>query len=268
VSKPGWRQGGPPDAGKPQIYDQAPPQWTGVPVERDPVSGRLLSGDPLGRGDKGRSVRSPGKTALITAAAVVVVAAVAMTVFLVTRGDEGDDPAAAAGVRGPGETTLSTPSTTSAAPTTTTPPVETGPRDIPIAMTFTQITPPPGFGPDPAYGTVGQVITRTWTVTGPCDGTGPCDVQHCQEPGSCSATFTGTPQGSGYVSRFTTPVQWGAPECTGGTIDNTITWAFSGEGDALVVTGSWVEQASQVLFTGSDGRDCGLYLAELTIASQ
>ncbi len=265
MSKPGWAQGGPPDAGKPQIYDQAPPQWTGVPVERDPVSGKLLSGDPLGRGDKGRSVRSPGKTALITAAAVVVVAAAALTVFLVTRGDDDNDPTAAGAVQTSEQTTATSPT---AAPTTTTPPVETGPRDIPIAMTFTQITPPPGFGPDPAYGTVGQVITRTWTVTGPCDGAGPCDVQHCQEPGSCSATFTGTPQGSGYVSRFTTPVQWGAPECTGGTIDNTITWAFSGEGDDLVVTGSWVEQASQVLFTGSDGRDCGLYLAELTIASQ
>ena len=68
VSKPGWPQAGPPDAGKPQIYDKAPPQWTGVPLERDPVSGRLLSGDPLGRGDKGRSsTRTPGKTALITA---------------------------------------------------------------------------------------------------------------------------------------------------------------------------------------------------------
>ena len=54
MSKPGWPQGGPPDAGKPQIYDKAPPQWTGVPIERDPVSGKLLSGDPLGRGDKGR----------------------------------------------------------------------------------------------------------------------------------------------------------------------------------------------------------------------
>lgn len=264
MSKPGWTQGGPPDAGKPQIYDQAPPQWTGVPIERDPVSGRLLSGDPLGRGDKGRSVRSPGKTALIAAAAVVVVAAAAVTVFLVTRGARDADPAAAAG----GVQTSAQTTTTSAAPTTTTPAVETGPRDIAIAMTFTQITPPPGFGQDPAYGTVGQVITRTWTVTGPCDGAGPCDVQHCQEPGNCATTFTGTPQGSGYVSRFTTSVQWGAPECTGGTIDNTITWAFSGEGDDVVVTGSWVEQAPQVLFTGSDGRDCGLYLAELTIASQ
>lgn len=260
MSKPGW-QGSPPDARKPQVYDQPPPRWTGVPVERDPVSGRLLTGDPLGRADKGRSARGPGRTALVAAAAVVVVAAAAVTVFLVTR-DDASDPTAVGAVQTSEQTT------TSAAPTTTTPAVDTGPRDIPIAMTFVEVTPPPGFGPDPAYGTPGQVVNRTWTVTGPCDGAGPCDVQHCQEPGTCAPAFTGEPQGGGYVARFSTPVEWGAPECTGGTIDNTITWAFSGEGDAVTLTGSWVEQATQVLFTGSDGRDCGLYLAELTIASQ
>lgn len=262
MSKPGWPQGGPPDAGRPQIHDKAPPQWTGVPVERDPVSGRLLTGDPLGRGDKGRSARSPGKTALITGAAVAVVAAAVVTVVLVTGGNDADPDQSAAGAQ-----TTEQP-TTSAAPTTTTPAVETGPRDIPIAMTFTNVTPPPGFGPDPAYGTVGQVLTRTWTVTGPCDGTGPCEVRHCQAPGQCGTVFSGEPEGGGYVARFRSPVQWGAPECTGGSIDNTITWSFSGEGDGITVTGSWVEQAAQVLFTGSDGRECGLYLAELTIASQ
>ena len=100
MSKPGWPQAGPPDAGKPQIYDKAPPQWTGVPLERDPISGRLLSGDPLGRGDKGRSsARTPGKTALITAGAVAAVAAVVVAVVLVvTSGNDPDpDPTAAAG---------------------------------------------------------------------------------------------------------------------------------------------------------------------------
>ena len=266
MSKPGWPQGGPPDAGRPQIYSTAPPSWTGVPIERDPVSGKLLSGDPLGRGDKGRNTSTPGKTALITGAAVAVVAAVALTVFLVTRPDDDPDPAAAAGGVQTSEQTSDP--TTSEAPTTTTPAVETGPRDIPIAMTFVAITPPPGFGPDPAYGTPGQVITRTWTISGPCDGSGACEVQHCQAPGECGTSFSGVPEAGNYVARFQTPVQWGAPECTGGVIDNTITWAFSGEGDAVTVTGSWVEQAPQVLFTGSDGRDCGLYLAELTIASQ
>ena len=262
MSKPGWPQGGPPDAGKPQVYDKAPPQWTGVPTERDPVSGRLLSGDPLGRGDKGRSARSPGKTALITAGAVAAVAAVVVTVVLVTGGDDDPEQTGAAGV----QTTQQ--ATTSAAPTTTTPAVETGPRDIPINLTQTKLTPPPGFGPDPAYGTVGEVRPRVWTITGPCDGSGPCDVQHCQAPGQCGVTFSGVPEGSGYVARFSVPVQWGAPECTGGAIDNTVTWSISGTGDDVVVTGSWVEQAAQVLFTGSDGRDCGLYLAEFTVASQ
>ena len=145
MSKPGWAQGGPPDAGKPQIYDKAPPQWTGVPVERDPVSGRLLSGDPLGRGDKGRSARSPGKTAMITAGAVAAVAAVVVAVVLFTGNNDPDpDQTAAAGAQTTEQTTEA-PTTTSAAPTTTTPAVETGPRDIPITLTYTTITPPPGF---------------------------------------------------------------------------------------------------------------------------
>ena len=33
------------------------------------------------------------------------------------------------------------------------------------------------------------------------------------------------------------------------------------------MTGNWVEQSQQTLFTGSDGRDCGVYLAEFTITS-
>jgi hypothetical protein len=257
VSKPGWEA---PDAGKPQLYDKAPPQWTGVPVERDPFSGRLFSGDPLGRQDKGRSsTRTPGKTAMITAGAVAVVAAVVVAVVLVTTNDSDPDPAAAA--------QPSTEQTTTAAPTTTTPAVETGPRDIPVTLTFTTITPPPGFGQDPTYGTVGQTLPRTWTLTGPCDGTGTCEVQHCQGPGQCSATLSGQPEAGGYVARFSDPVQWSVPECTGGTIDNTITWSFTGEGENLSVTGNWVETAAQVLFTGTDGRDCGVYLAEFTITS-
>ena len=256
MSKPGWDA---PDAGKPQLYDKAPPAWTGVPVERDPISGHLFSGDPLGRGDKSRSVRSPGKTALITGAAVAVVAAVVVAVVVFTGNDPEADPAAAVAT--------SEQATTSAAPTTTTPAVETGPRDVPITMTITNITPPPGFGQDPAFGTIGDVLPRTWTISGPCDGTGPCDVQHCQAPGSCSVTFTGQPGAGSYTATFSSPVQWQVPECVGGTIDTVITFAFAGEGEARTVSGTWVESAPQVLFTGSDGRDCGVYLSELQIAS-
>jgi hypothetical protein len=261
VSKPGWPQGGPPDAGKPQLYDKAPPQWTGVPIERDPVSGRLLSGDPLGRGDKGRSAHSPGKTALVAGAAVAVVAAAVITVLLVTGGNDPEpDPTATAGA-------VTSEPTTSAAPTTTEPAVETGPRDIPITMTITAITVPPGFAQDPTYGTAGDVRPRTWTITGACDGTGPCGVQHCRAPGDCNDPFTGQPQGSGYVAKVTGPVEWDAPECTGGTVTATITWAFGGEAENLTLTGTWVEEAPQVLFTGSDGRDCGVYLTELQFTS-
>lgn len=258
MSKPGWDL---PDAGKPQLYDKAPPAWTGVPVERDPVSGRLLSGDPLGRGDKGRSARAPAKTALITAGAVVAVAAVVVAVVLFTGGNDREpDPTAAA--------VTSEQPTTSAAPTTTTPAVETGPRDIPITMTITAVTPPPGFAPDPTFGTVGDLLERSWTITGPCDGTGGCTIQHCRAPGDCTPPLEAASQGGGsYVSRTTDPVQWQAPECTGGTIDTTITFVIAGTGDALTLSGTWVETAPQVLFTGSDGRDCGVYLSELSFTS-
>ena len=246
-------------AGKPQIHDQAPPQWTGVPVERDPGTGRLLTGDPLGRDDKGRSARSPGRTALITAAAVAVVAA-ALTVFLLTRSDDDADPAASAG----GEQTTQQ-ATTSAAPTTT-PAVETGPREVTVTFTTTKVTPPPGFGPDPARGSVGDVTTATWTLTGPCDGAGPCDVEQCDNAG-CGPVGSGEPQGTGYVVRWSSPMTWDQPQCSGGTYDNTVTWAVSGDGDDITVTGSWVTQAAHVLFAGTDGRDCAFYLNEWSIAS-
>ena len=260
MSKP---QGGPTDAGKPQIHDEAPPRSTGVPIERDPVSGRLLSGDPLGRGDKGRSARAPGRTALITAGAIAVASGEVVAVVLVTGGNDELDPSAAAGARTTEQTT------TSAAPTTTTPAVETGPRDIPITLTISKITPAPGFGQDPAFGTVGQVLPRIWTLTGACDGSGPCDVQHCRGPGDCIYSFSGQPQGNGsYVGQFTNPITWQDAECSGGTLDIVLTWTFSGEGDDLTVSGTWVESASELLFTGSDGRTCGVYLAEYAIASR
>lgn len=249
---------GPPDAGKPQLHDTAPPPWTGVPTERDPVSGRLLTGDPLGRGDKGRSARSPGRTALITAGAVALVAAVVLTVVLVTGGD--DDP-------GPTATARTTAQTTTSAAPTTTPAAEIGPREVTVTFTTTKVTPPPGFGPDPARGSVGDVATATWTLTGPCDGTGPCELEQCDSAG-CGSLGSGEPQGTGYVVRWSSPMTWEEPACTGGTYETTVTWAVSGEGDDITVTGSWVSQADQVLFTGSDGRDCGFYLSEWSISSQ
>jgi hypothetical protein len=252
--------GGPPDAGKPQIFDAAPPRWTGVPLERDPVSGKLLSGDPLGRGDKGRSARGPGKAALLTASAVAAVAAVVLTVVFVTRGDD-QEQAAAGGVQTSEQTT------TSPAPETTTPNAETGPRTVPITFTTTKVTPPPGFGPDPTQGSVGDVLTFSWTLTGPCDGAGPCDIEHCDAT-ECGEPITGQREGAGYAARFSSSVSWEAPDCAERTIDNTVTWAVTGEGDDVAVTGTWVQQAAQVLFPGTDGSQCGLYLNEWSIASQ
>jgi hypothetical protein len=257
-----------PDAGKPQIHDKAPPQWTGVPVERDPISGKLLSGDPLGRGDKGRSVRTPGRTALIGGVAGTAVAAVAVTAFLVTRDDRDPDPAASVGTvqTSDGDLPTSEQNTSSEPGTTgTTTAAETGPRNVTVTFTTTKVTPPPGFPPD-AEGSVGDVLTFTWTVTGPCDGTGPCELEQC-DGGVCGSFGQGEPQGSGYVTRFSDAVTWGVPECTGGTTDNTITWAVTGDGEDIAVTGSWVQQAAQVVFTGSDGRGCGIYLNEWSIAS-
>jgi hypothetical protein len=256
MSAPGWKG---PDI--PRVHDQAPAPWTGVPVERDPVSGRLLAGDPLGRGDKGRSTGPgrPARVGMIAGAAAVVVAAAVVLVVVLSGGDPDPAPVAAA-------TTSAAPPT--AAPTTSAPPpVETGPREVPVTLTITAVTPPPGFGPDPAFGTVGEIRARTWTITGPCDGEGPCDIQHCRGPGDCTLTFTGVPTGDGYTAAVTTPVAWAAPECTGGEITSTLDFTLTGSAEAFGMTGTWTETTSNPRLTGSDGRDCGIYLLTTSMSS-
>jgi hypothetical protein len=244
------------------VHDRAPAPWTGVPVERHPVSGRLLAGDPLGRGDKGRSTGSgsPARVGMIAgAAAVVVAAAVVLVVVLGGGGDPDPGPVVAA-------TTAAEP-TTAAPSTSEPPPVETGPRDVPVTITITAVTPPPGFGPDPTFGTVGEVRARTWTITGPCDGEGPCDIQHCRGPGDCTLTFTGVPTGDGYTAAVTAPVAWAAPECAGGEITSTLDVVLTGTPDDFAMTGTWVESTSNQLLTGSDGRQCGIYLLTTSMSS-
>ena len=83
----------------PEVHDQQPPPWTGVPIERDPGTGKLLRGDPTGRTDKGRSDRGradrwrPWKGAVL---ATCMVAVLAVTVwFFTTRVGGEPDPAAA-----------------------------------------------------------------------------------------------------------------------------------------------------------------------------
>lgn len=68
----------------------------------------------------------------------------------------------------------------------------------------------------------------TWTLTSPCDGVGPCDLERCDSAG-CGDTGSGEPRGTGYVVRWSSPMSWGEPQCSGGTYDNTVTWAVSGK---------------------------------------
>jgi hypothetical protein len=229
-----------------------------VPVERDPVSGRLLSGDPLGRGDKGRGSadrRPGGRAVLVAACSGAVLTAVVGAVVLLTGGDDPAAPAAAGTTEQPRTVAPSAPV------------ADSGPRDVAVTMTVTAVTPPPGFGSDPAYGTVGQEVAATWTIAGACDGTGPCEVTYCQGADRCAAPFTGEPGGAGYQARFSAPVAWREPQCSGGAVDNLVTWTMSGGGDDVVVSGTWVQQATQVLFPGSDGRDCGVYLVDFAMSS-
>jgi hypothetical protein len=137
---------------------------------------------------------------------------------------------------------------------------------VPILLTTTTFTPPPGFGPDPSLGTVGEVRPRTWVLTGPCDGTGPCSVEHCVAPGECRPPLAATPTGSGeYTATSTGPVFWANPACTGGSITATITFRVAGPPEAPTVTGTWVESADPVVLPGA--ARCGIYLGTFSLAS-
>lgn len=145
--------------------------------------------------------------------------------------------------------------------------MDVGPREVPVTLTVTSVTPPPGFATDPAFGTVGEVRARTWTITGPCDGEGPCEVQHCRAPGDCTLTFAMQPAAGGYTATATYPVQWAAPECSGGEISTAIEFTPTGTPDSFAMTGTWTESTAQQLLTGSDGRECGIYLLTSSMTS-
>ena len=240
----------------PTVSDHVPGPSTGVPVERDPRTGRPLTGDPGGRSDKGRSTRPSRVAAMATAGALVVAAVVVLV--LVNRGDDEPAPPAAA-------------TTSSAAPTSTTPPppVDPGPRTVPVTLTTVSVTPPPGFAPDPTFGTVGEVRQRTWRLTGPCDGAGPCSFEHCTAPDVCQPPIVATPNGAGYVGTRVVPVGWTSPNCNsvGGQILDTVTFTVSGDPATPQIAGEWVESASPVLFTAPNGGPCGIYLARYSITS-
>jgi hypothetical protein len=179
----------------------------------------------------------------------------------VNRGN--DDPAPVAA------STSSSAAPTTTTPTTTTPPppVDPGPRTVAVVLTTVSVTPPPGFPPDPTFGTAGEVRSRTWTLTGPCDGKGACTVEHCTAPGQCVPPFDATPNGTGYAATVVIPVNWTTPECSGGEITDTITFTVSGDPATPQIAGDWVETASPVQLTGVDGRACGIYLGHYSVAS-
>ena len=196
---------------------------------------------------------------------MAVVAAVVLTIFLVTRDDDPDPTASAGDVQTSVQPSEQT--TPSASPTTTTPAVDPGPRNVTVVYTLTRVTPPPGYPEDPFFGSVGDEVTIAWRLTGPCDGAGPCELAVC-ETAECGESRPGEPQGAGYLLEFSEAVPGGelAP-CSNGSVDHTFTWAVTGAGDAETVTGTWVQQSDEPVYTGTDGSECVIYLQEFSIAS-
>ncbi|MGY1618512.1 hypothetical protein ACI797_17385 [Geodermatophilus sp. SYSU D00691] len=233
-----------------------------MPVERDLRTGKPLLGDPGGRADKGRSARSPKQTVALVTAGVLVVAG-ALAAVLLTR--DGATPAPA-GVAASSTSAAATDPEPTPEPTPP-PPVDPGPRTVPMTLTTVAITAPPGFAPDPTFGTVGEVRQRTWTLTGPCDGTGPCTVEHCAAPGQCVLPLVGTPTGTGYAATLTGPVNWSTADCVGGEITSTVTFTVSGDPLAPVIAGEWVEDSAVPVLPGLSGAQCGIYLGRYTFAS-
>ena len=147
----------------PRLYDRPPPPWTGVPVERDPVSGKFLRGDPTGRSDKGRTRRTAGRGAAMVAGAAAVLAAVVLGAWVLGARIGGQPTPAASGTAmpspteaGPSEaeptsspsggdspsestTTGSTTTTTTTTTETTTPPPATVPA-APSRLTATPLS--------------------------------------------------------------------------------------------------------------------------------
>jgi hypothetical protein len=236
-----------PRADLPEVHDAPPLPSTGIPAERDPLTGKLLPGGPLGREDKGRT-SGRGKGPLVAAGAALV-AAVTIGVLLVPGGDD-EAPAAA-------------PTTTEpAAPTTSAAPVELPPRVVPMRQTIAEIEGDPVPGAQ-----VGDTIEFSWTLTGPCDGTGPCTVEWCAEPGAdCGEPFTATPGPTGYVHTRTTGDD---PPCEAAVLTWTYEFTVSGDPAAPVVTGRIGQSLSTALeFLGSDGSTTCLYsLVHVQLAS-
>jgi hypothetical protein len=236
-----------PRADLPQVHDRPPAPSTGIPFERDPVSGKLFSGDPLGRGDKGRA--GGGRKGPLIAAGAAIVAAV--TVGVLVFGGSADEPPVAEAAPTP---------TSAPAPTTSAAPVELPPRVVPMRQTVVAIDGRPVEGVQ-----VGDTITFTWTLTGPCDGTGPCTVLWCSLEGSCGDPFTATPGPTGYVRTLTTPYD---PPCEVAVLTWTYEFTVSGDPKAPVIAGRIGQAISPgTEFPGSDGSTCLISPVQVELAS-
>ena len=248
----------------PKIFDDPPPPWTGVPVERDPATGKLLRGHPGGRGDKGRAARPRHLQLLIAAAVLLVIGAATVIVILATGPDGGNEtaqrPTSTSTGTGSGATTDSDPGPDEQ------PPADTGPREVVVETTFTAAESAPGVPPGGnGFPEVGDVQTTTWILTGPCDGQGPCSVEECVDETTCRPESTFTPTGSGYTgtvesSFFGRP--W--PEC--GSVRTVYEFTVSQVGDTTEIAGTTTQTSGAVL--GQNGTEfCSITIYETSFAS-
>lgn len=260
-----WPRRGP---DRPEVLEEPPPVRSGVPVERDPVTGRRLAGEPGGRADKQRPVssRRPRRLpALVAAAGLVLVAA---TVAVVTLGGGGGDepapsgPDAGAAVSGPApDGGNGSPGGDDAASGGG----ATGPREVPMAFTVTAVRTAPGAAADDVP-TVGQQSDALWLLEGPCDGEGACTLQHCVNARACTFEAELAPTGNGYTGQrefswFDRP--W--PEC--GAVRVAIEVTVSGGADDREYSGTYRQDHGTPL--GSDGRGnfCNIPLVDHSFRS-
>ncbi len=218
----------------PRVHDTPPGALTGVPTERDPLTGKLLAGDALGRGDKGRTARSRRPAAVAASAAVIA----AVTVTVLFAGSDDRTPAAAAPMPEPTVTATASPTTPAPPP----PPVDPGPRVVAVRVVTVAVEELPHPGPQ-ADISVGDALDETWSLTGPCDGLGPCTLLLCAPGGDCGEPIVAVPGPAGYTWSRTNHQP--AP-CE--ALEVTTTWTFTVSGDPLapVVTGR-ISQTSPAL---------------------
>ncbi|MGY1741978.1 MULTISPECIES: hypothetical protein [unclassified Blastococcus] len=194
-----------------------------MPVERDPVTGRRLAGEPGGRADKGRtSARRPHpwRVPALVAGAVLLVVLVAVVVVSASGGDAGDSaasPSRGVTAAGPGGTADTSGSGADVA--------VGGTRRVEVLFTVTAVRAAPGLEDRV---TVGSSFPSTFVLTGACDGDGPCTVRLCRAEDVCLDEVAFTPTGSGYTGQFESSAfgrPW--PEC--GAVRTVVEVAVDGD---------------------------------------